>query len=428
MPTGEVCAAAARIVHDVTENGRSLEAATTAHLPKGDDRRRSETREIAWGAVRWWFRYDKVLSSKLHRPLRRRDRILQSLLICGLYQLDHLREPDYAVTSGTVDAASLLGAGRAKGLINAVLRARLRDGEPEPNDEETALATPGWLLELIRDTWPHDWRNILASFNHKPPMTLRVNPLKQSRDEYLQVLQDRGIKASACNASPWGVTLEAPVNVDELVGFRDGTVSVQDAAAQMTPLVCAPPNGARVLDACAAPGGKTTHLLEHFRHIGSLVALDLPDRCGTIEDNLSRLGLNAKVLAADLLDVDTWWDGVPFDLILLDAPCSGTGVIRRHPDIRHHRRPADIAHYAAQQKRMVHQLWELLAPKGEMVYVTCSILMQENDGPVRDLCTRCDDAQLHHTALPGAIKTDYGVQLLPNPTQDSLYYASLKKV
>ena len=428
MPTAEVCAAAARIVHDVTENGRSLEAATTSHLPKGDAHRISEIREIAWGAVRWWFRYDKVLSSKLHRPLRRRDRILQSLLICGLYQLDHLREPDYAVTSGTVDAAALLGAPRAKGLINAVLRARLRDGESEPNDEKTDLATPEWLFELIRETWPHNWRDILAAFNHKPPMTLRVNPLKQSREDYLQVLQDRGIKASACNTSPWGVTLETPVNVDELVGFRDGTVSVQDAAAQITPLVCAPPDRARVLDACAAPGGKTTHLLEHFQHLGSLVALDLPNRCGTIEDNLSRLGLTAKVLAADLLDVDAWWDGVPFDLILLDAPCSGTGVIRRHPDIRHHRRPADIAHYAEQQKRMLHQLWKLLAPKGEMVYVTCSILVQENDEPVRELCANCDDAQLRHYTLPGAVRTDCGAQFLPNSVQDGLYYASLRKV
>ena len=427
MPTAEVCAAAARIVHDVTENGRSLEAATATHLPKGDARRRSETREIAWGAVRWWFRYDKWLSSQLHRPLRRRDRILQSLIICGLYQLDHLREPDYAVTSGTVDAAGLLGATKAKGLVNAVLRARLRDGEVLPKNEETDLATPGWLLELIRDTWPGDWRDILAAFNQKPPMTLRVNPLKRSRDDYLQVLQHHGVKASACQASPWGVILDTPVNVDELVGFEDGTVSVQDAAAQMTPLVCAPPDGAHVLDACAAPGGKTTHLLEHFRQLGPLVALDLPDRCDTINDNLSRLGLNAKVLAADLFDVDAWWDGVPFDLILLDAPCSGTGVIRRHPDIRHHRRPADIVHYAAQQKRMLRQLWKMLAPKGEMVYVTCSILMQENDEPVRDLCAKSDDVQLQHYALPGAIKTDCGMQFLPNSVQDGLYYASLKK-
>ncbi|HCK76952.1 MAG TPA: 16S rRNA (cytosine(967)-C(5))-methyltransferase [Gammaproteobacteria bacterium] len=428
MPTAEVCAAAARIVHDVTAKGRSLEAATTSHLPKGDVHRGSETREIAWGAVRWWFRYDRLLSSRLHRPIRRRDRILQSLIICGLYQLDHLREPDYAITSGTVDAASLLGASKAKGLVNAVLRARLRDGEVLPQDEETDLATPGWLIKLIRDTWPYDWREILSAFNDKPPMTLRINPLKRSRDDYLRVLQNRGIKASACNVSPWGVTLETPVNVDELFGFEDGTVSVQDAAAQATPLVCAPRDGARVLDACAAPGGKTTHLLEYFRQLGSLVALDLPDRCGTINDNLSRLGLSAKVIAADLFDVDSWWDGIPFDLILLDAPCSGTGVIRRHPDIRHHRRPADIAHYAAQQKQMLRQLWQILAPKGEMVYVTCSILMQENDEPIRDLCVKSDDVQLHHYSLPGAIRTDYGMQFLPDSNQDGLYYASLRKV
>ena len=428
MPTAEVCAAAARIVHDVTENGRSLEAAAASHLPEDHPNRRSETREIAWGAVRWWFRYRKMLSEKLHRPIRRRDRILESLIICGLYQLDHLREPDYAITSGTVAAVSLLGAPKAKGLVNAVLRARLRDGEAHAMDEEAALATPGWLFNLIRDTWPDDWRDVLTVANCKPPLTLRVNPLKMSRDDYLRLLQDHGIAASACALSPWGVILETPVNVRELQGFEAGAVSVQDTAAQMAPLICEPHENARVLDACAAPGGKTAHLLEHFPDLASLTALDLPDRCETIRENLSRLALTAEVLSADLFQLDSWWDGTPFDLILLDAPCSGTGVIRRHPDIRHHRRPDDIARYSGRQKQMLHHLWELLAPNGQMVYATCSILAQENDEPVRDLCARHPDAQLQELQLAGAIKTDCGIQFLPGTAQDGLYYASIRKV
>ncbi len=427
MPTAEVCAAAARIAHDVTHHGRSLEVAASVHLPDAL-RRKSETREIAWGAIRWWFHYDRLLSNELlHRPLHKRDRILHSLMICGLYQLDHLNEPDYAVTSGTVDAAVLLGAAKAKGLVNAVLRARLRDSQNRSDDADPVMATPSWLVELIRDNWPDDWRAVLTAFNQKPPMTLRVNAQQSSREDYLRLLDSHGVRASACPLSPWGVTLETPVHVQDLLGFENGTVSVQDTAAQMTPLLCTPVAGARVLDACAAPGGKTTHLLEQFPKLGSLDALDLPERCYAIEENLIRLGLSANVVPADLLDVDTWWDRIPFDLVLLDAPCSGTGVIRRHPDIRHQRRPRDIARYAERQKKMLRQLWNLLSPGGELVYVTCSILSQENDEVVLDLCAHHDDAQLRQLDLPGAIQTGCGVQFLPDGDKDGLYYASMRK-
>lgn len=427
MPTAEVCAAAARIAHDVTHHGRSLEVAASVHLPDAL-RRKSETREIAWGAIRWWFHYDRLLSNELlHRPLHKRDRILHSLMICGLYQLDHLNEPDYAVTSGTVDAAVLLGAAKAKGLVNAVLRARLRDSQNRSDDADPVMATPSWLVELIRDNWPDDWRAVLTAFNQKPPMTLRVNAQQSSREDYLRLLDSHGVRASACPLSPWGVTLETPVHVQDLLGFENGTVSVQDTAAQMTPLLCTPAAGARVLDACAAPGGKTTHLLEQFPKLGSLDALDLPERCYAIEENLIRLGLSANVVPADLLDVDTWWDRIPFDLVLLDAPCSGTGVIRRHPDIRHQRRPRDIARYAERQKKMLRQLWNLLSPGGELVYVTCSILSQENDEVVLDLCAHHDDAQLRQLDLPGAIQTGCGVQFLPDGDKDGLYYASMRK-
>ena len=427
MPSAEVCAAAARIAHDVTHHGRSLEAAATVHLPD-EYRRKSETREIAWGAIRWWFHYDRLLSNQLlHRPLRKRDRILRSLMICGLYQLDHLNEPDYAVTSGTVDAAVLLGAPKAKGLVNAVLRARLRDPGNRADDADPTTPTPSWLTELIRHDWPEDWRAVLSAFNQKPPMSLRVNTRQCSRDDYLRLLDSHGVKASACPLSPWGVTLKTPVNVQDLLGFENGMVSVQDTAAQMTPLLCTPVAGARVLDACAAPGGKTTHLLEQFPDLGSLTALDLPTRCQAIEENLTRLGLSAKIMATDLLDGDAWWDKVPFDLILLDAPCSGTGVIRRHPDIRHHRQPRDIARYVERQQKMMRQLWGLLAPGGALVYVTCSILRQENDEVVLDLCEHHADAQLRDLDLPGAIQTRCGAQFLPDKDKDGLFYASVHK-
>ena len=205
MPSAEVCAAAARIAHDVTHHGRSLEVAANVHLPDAL-RRKSETREIAWGAIRWWFHCDRgcYRINYFTALLRKRDRILHSLMICGLYQLDHLNEPDYAVTSGTVDAAALLGAAKAKGLVNAVLRARLRDPGNRADDADPAIPTPSWLAELIRQDWPEDWRAVLSTFNQKPPMSLRVNTLQCSRDDYLHLLGSHGVRASACPLSPWG--------------------------------------------------------------------------------------------------------------------------------------------------------------------------------------------------------------------------------
>lgn len=428
MPTAEVCAAAARIVHDVASRGRSLEVAARNHLSSVPLRRSSETREIAWGAIRWWYRYHAVLSRQLHRPLRKRDRVLESLLICGFYQYAHLDEPDYAVTASTVDAAALLGAPKAGGLVNAVLRAYLRAGRStDPADEETQFATPQWLLSTIRQAWPDHWRQVLETANHKPPMTLRINPLKMSRDEYLQWLHREGIIARPSALSPWGVILDKPMAVNALPGFEAGTASVQDAAAQMAPLFCRPAQDARVLDACAAPGGKCTQLLETSPQI-QLTALDLPERTKTIGENLARLGLVAQIIAADVLQVDEWWDGKLYDLIVLDAPCSGTGVIRRHPDIRHHRRASDLDRYAQTQIQMAKRLWPLLAPGGQFLYITCSILAQENDTVLEAFCRETPGACPERTTRDGALATTMGNQFLPSDEHDGLYYASLIKV
>lgn len=428
MPTAETCAAATRIVHAVTKKGQSLDRATFSECSKLKPENRGEVREISWGTLRWWFRYQAAVSSKLNRPISKKDQILESLLLCGAYQLDHLNEPDYAVTSGTVEAARVLGLPKAVGLVNGVLRSWLRD---KPTDlmssEECTFATPSWLLQRIKSNWPDEWQKVVSCANQKPPMTLRVNTFKITRSEFIELLARENIKAHETSISPWGVTLEKPRGISSIPGFSLGFCSVQDEAAQMAPLACLPFNGGRVLDACAAPGGKTTHLIEALKNIESVTAIDLPNRTKSISDNLDRLDQSAKVISADILNDKKWCDEELYDLILLDAPCSGTGVIKRHPDIRHHRRSSDIATYALQQSRLLSTLWPLLRTGGQLVYVTCSILKEENDVPIDGLIQKFSDVQVRDITIPTAIGTKNGQQLLPNDEHDGLFYASLTK-
>ena len=428
MPTAETCAAATRIVHAVTKKGQSLDRATFSECSKLKPENRGEVREISWGTLRWWFRYQAAVSSKLNRPISKKDQILESLLLCGAYQLDHLNEPDYAVTSGTVEAARVLGLPKAVGLVNGVLRSWLRD---KPTDlmssEECTFATPSWLLQRIKSNWPDEWQKVVSCANQKPPMTLRVNTLKITRSEFIELLARENIKAHETSISPWGVTLEKPRDISSIPGFSLGFCSVQDEAAQMAPLACLPFNGGRVLDACAAPGGKTTHLIEALKNIESVTAIDLPNRTKSISDNLDRLDQSAKVISADILNDKKWCDEELYDLILLDAPCSGTGVIKRHPDIRHHRRSSDIATYALQQSRLLSTLWPLLRTGGQLVYVTCYILKEENDVPIDGLIQKFSDVQVRDITIPTAIGTKNGQQLLPNDEHDGLFYASLTK-
>mgnify|MGYP000026409649 FL=1 len=428
MPTAEVCAAAARIVDDVVTRGRSLDAVTARHLSELPLRRHSEARAIAWGTVRWLYRYRPLLHRYLRQPLRRRDGSLEALLLCALYQYHHLDEPDYAVTTGSVEAATRLGRARARGLINAVLRSHLRDSRAAlTSDEETCYATPAWLIKRLRHAWPGHWQQVLQSANQHPPMTLRVNVARTDRDSYLRRLAVADIPAQPSNLSPWGVLLERAMPVTKLPGFAEGEVSVQDAAAQVTPFFSGQLAGCRVLDACAAPGGKCSQLLELEPTITSLTALDRPGRVYTIRENLLRLGLNCNVTGGDALVPGNWWDGQAFDLIVLDAPCSGTGVMRRHPDIRVHRRHSDIANYANKQEQLLEALWPLLTPGGRLLYITCSVLPEENDGPLHNLVSRQADARPELVTTAEGLATDLGCQFLPGPYHDGLYYARIRK-
>lgn len=354
---------------------------------------------------------------------------VEALLLIGVAQLRELRIPDHAALSETVNAARALRQERATGLINAVLRRYLRERDDlERQAEPAAHAHPEWLRQALAIDWgDQQAAAIMAAGNQEGPLTLRVNQRLCSRHDYLAMLRDREIDASSCQFSDAGLYATFAGDVRSLPGFADGLVSVQDEAAQLCAglLDCRP--GMRVLDACAAPGGKTAHLLEHTADL-SLLALDISlERCTRIDENLQRLRLSgASVVAADAGSPESWWDGTPFDRILLDAPCTATGVIRRHPDIKLLRRQSDVAQTVKQQSRLLKALWPLLAPGGEMLYATCSILKAENESQIAAFLANSGDAQEVKIVADWGEARPRGRQLFPGPS-DGFYYARLVK-
>ncbi|MDH3694121.1 MAG: 16S rRNA (cytosine(967)-C(5))-methyltransferase RsmB [Gammaproteobacteria bacterium] len=403
------------------EAGQSLDIGEYARL-----------QEIVYGSLRWYTRLDAIVNQILDRPFRSRDRDLHGLIIAGLYQLEYMRTPAHAVVSQTVFATRELKKSWAKGVVNHTLREyqRRRDEIANACDDPVFVhACPGWLVDEVRKSWPDNWQGILNNWNQRPPLSLRVNARSISRENYLSELHDHDIAAQPCTLSPHGVVLTIPLPVNQLPGFAEGQVSVQDEAAQLAVLAMDLQPGLRVLDACAAPGGKTCHLLECESELQELTALDLPGRITKIEQNCRRLKLDANIIGADALATDTWWDGELFDRILLDAPCTGTGVIRRHPDIKHQRRADDISQLANKQKSLLHTLWPLLATSGQLLYVTCSILPRENEQVVLSALEHFNDAkELPLSEIFGHLR-DTGRQRLPGDDDtDGFYYALLTKM
>lgn len=429
MPSPEVCATACHTVDDVVQRGRSLDRAAAERLPSLPPSVQGEAREISWGAVRWYHHYQPVLAELFHRPLRKKDKILEILVLCGLYQLDHLDEPDYAVTSSTVEACRLLQREKACGLVNAVLRKYLRQKNQNPARRASAWhSMPGWLIRALHASWPSEWNIIVHACNERPPLTLRINDRQCQPDSYLRRLTElglTGLKSPICRSA---ITLARPLPAHQIPGFSTGDVSIQDAAAQLTPHFTGDLRGRTVLDACAAPGGKTCHLLELATPQLSVTSLDLPERTQKIRENLTRLGLEAKVISGDATRPKEWWDRHPFDCIIVDAPCSATGVIRRHPDIRIHRRETDIIEFSKRQFDLLRALWPLLNPGGRLVYITCSILPAENDEIIEKFVGTTVDAKVRTVPLDIGIATHYGRQLLPQPGgSDGFFYAALDR-
>jgi len=345
-----------------------------------------------------------------------------------------MRVPDHAAVSETVTAANQLKKVWARNLINAVLRGYLRRKEELAQqfaqDDVYQTAHPTWLLELIRGAWPQDWQAIAAANNERPPMTLRVNALQSDTYDYLQQLQQQDLPAQVQAYCASAITLQQPCDVQDLPGFGEGRVSVQDQAAQLAAGLLELQPGQRVLDVCAAPGGKTAHILETEPSLAEVVAIDVDDqRLQRVEENLVRLQLRATVLCGDARQPETWWDGRPFDRILLDAPCSATGVIRRHPDIKWLRRAADIGPLVAQQREILEAVWPLLNSGGILLYATCSILPQENTEQVQDFLQRHPEARQRHLDAPWGRQTEAGRQILPgDDNMDGFYYSLLEKL
>ncbi len=424
---------ATEVLTEVLVHRYSLSDCLDYHLNNlNDPRERALAQALCYGVLRWHPRLEALLQRLLRKPMAATEGDIQALLLIGLYQHIYLRIPPHAATAATVNVTRSLKKKWATGLVNAVLRnfQRRRKYLLSSVDAEThlKLAHPRWLLKRMQTEWPTQWEAIAEANNTHPPLTLRVNARQQSRDAYLELLHQANMAASPTPYTDCGITLEHPVDVQQLPGFKQGWVSVQDGAAQLAAPLLDVPIGARVLDACAAPGGKTAHLLERYQ-IGTLIALDnQADRVKKLHDTLQRLQLTADGRCADITEPDSWWDGQPFDRILFDAPCSGTGVIRRHPDIKYLRRPSDIEKLAAQQAHLLEALWPLLTPGGQLLYVTCSIIADENDRQIQKfLAAHPDAAEVVLTADWGHAQK-YGRQILPGENnQDGFYYACLTK-
>lgn len=393
-------------------------------------------KELCYGTCRWYFQLNNTLGTLLDKPLKSKDCDIHCLLILGMYQLSHMRIPEYVSINETVNACVVLKKPWAKGLINAVLRKFQRlvsaDEIPYP-DDAARFSYPDWLVNLLKTEWPDSWEEILRAGNAHPPMSLRVNLQQCSREGYLELLAEQGIAARAGTLSAAGVYLEKPCPVDLLPGFREGSASVQDEASQLLPSLLAPASGHRILDACAAPGGKTCHLLEAEPNIAQIIALDIEARrLDRLQENLERLKLSSarvKVVAADATLTEDWWDGEYFDRILLDAPCSATGIIRRQPDIKLLRKSADIARLCELQGRLLDRLWSCLKPGGFMVYSTCSILPAENSRQIAAFLNRTSDAESKAMPEHWGILCRYGRQLLPHDNStDGFYFALLQKM
>lgn len=426
-------ATAARLLQRVIYGGESLTdvlQTTTMAIPEHKDQ--ALLRDLCFGSLRWYVRLNAVIEILLAKPLKKADKDVECLLLTGLYQLIYQHTPDHAAVNETVKAAKKLKKPWAGSLINGVLRSFIRRQNEilTEADSRTSVryAIPKWLMKLIQDAWPQDWEQILDATNERAPMTLRVNQREQTTAAYWQLLRAGGVAAEPVPAVESALNLKAPIRVEQLPGFTEGKASVQDAAAQLAaPLLDCKPD-MRVLDACAAPGGKTCHLLEITDDL-HLTALDSSEeRLQRVSENLQRLHLQAKLLVADAGDLSAWWHEKKFDRILLDAPCSATGVIRRHPDIKVLRRKADIKALQEQQSRLLRQLWQTLRRGGRLLYATCSILPEENVRQVEAFLKEQDDAIHVPIAAEWGRELAFGRQILPGEQgMDGFYYALLEK-
>ncbi len=418
----------------VTDPASDLDdRAEPAERGPGGARQSAIVRAISLGTLRWYLRLAPAVERLVSQPARV-ERSLRALLVVAAHQIEYSRNPLQLTVHAAVDAARILHLSRASGLVNAVLRRFVRERVPAELDARDAIrsAHPGWLIEQLQAAWPAQLPAILAANNAHPPMVLRVNLMRSGVGDYLQELREAGLAGSPLGWAPAAVQLEQPVPVNQLPGFAAGRVSVQDGGAQLAALLLDLHPGMRVLDACAAPGGKTGHILEQQPGLARLLAIDIDaGRVQRIRSNLDRLGLDAPLCVADVRHPEQFWDGAAFERILVDAPCSSTGVLRRHPDIKLLRRSTDIAHFARTQHTILQAAFGLLALRGRLLYSTCSLLPAENDAVIGNFLAQQPAARTVPVtaAVPGAVQTASGLQLLPGAQagSDGFYYACIEK-
>lgn len=412
---------AAKAINQVLDQGLSLSTVIPELQKNISDKDKALLQEICFGVLRTLPQLEWIIQQLMGKPLKGKQRILHYLIMVGLYQILYTRIPAHAALAETVNGAVALKKPQLKGLINGVLRQFQRQqdilNERFQNNENRFLH-PSWLLARIKQAYPEQWMSIVEGNNQKPPMWLRVNQRHHSREEYLTLLENEGIPAIADDSHPFAIRLENPCNVSLLPGFDDGWVTVQDRSAQRCAELLAPENKEQILDLCAAPGGKTTHILE-IAPQAQVLAIDIDEqRLKRVQENLTRLKLNAVVKSGDGRYPEQWCAGMQFDRILLDAPCSATGVIRRHPDIKWLRRNDDIEQLAQIQKEILHAIWPYLKSGGTLVYATCSILPEENKQQVEAFLASTQDAQC-----------DYQHQCLPEEDGgDGFFYALINKI
>ncbi|MGQ9830990.1 MAG: 16S rRNA (cytosine(967)-C(5))-methyltransferase RsmB [Thermochromatium sp.] len=432
-PGAETRVAAARALSEVLDRGQSLTRVLSTDQTLGSADDQALMQELVYGTLRLLPRLRLIAGRLFQHPLRPRDGDLQALILIGLYQLAYMRIPPHAAVSATVEATRLLGKPQMAGLVNALLRRFQREGVAlltwADSRPESRWLFPDWLLARLRADWPDDWETIVAACNARAPMALRVNPLRGTRAHYLAELASAGIGARAIDGLATGVQLDQPRPSRELPGFAAGRVSIQDSGAQLAAQLLDAQPGERVLDACAAPGGKTAAILERAGNALDLVAIDNDAvRLARVSATLDRLGLSARVWVDDATDPHGDWTAPPFDRILLDVPCSATGVIRRHPDIKWLRRPTDIGALAATQSRLLDAVWPLLRPGGRLLYATCSLLAEENEHQIQAFLARHPEARALDLPTDWGHPRPPGRQLLPTPQgHDGFFYALLMK-
>lgn len=423
---------AAHILFEVIQQKHSVNAVFTTFLPRLAVSERALCQQLCYGVLREFHALQSLSQQLLQKKLKNKDQDVHALLLAGLYQLRSMRIPPHAAISETVDAVTALGKPWAKNVLNACLRQyQRRQAELEQqisSDESAAHCHPQWLINRYRQDWPDDWQAMLAANNTQAPMILRVNQQKSSAKQYQQQLEQQSILSQTLANCPDALLLEQACDVQLLPRFDSGLVSVQDGAAQQVlPLLNLHPN-LHILDACAAPGGKTCHILES-EPSSQLLALDIEQtRLQRVEQSLQRLGLKAQTRCADAADIESWWQGEQFDRILIDAPCTGSGVIRRHPDIKLLRLPEDVQQLAARQQQLLDALWPLLKPDGLLMYTTCSVFKAENEDQIAAFLARHADASEWLPQKAPARKVAFGFQRLPgDDALDGFFYACLHR-